>query len=388
MQVTRLRSLGFVVVAALWAQPSLVAQQPIQNGQAPPDAPGPIISWVVPEPITRGTPLSSTQLNATADVAGTFAYRPATGVLLDAGDAQKLSVIFTPADLKKYAIATKTVLIDVRPIVLSVMRVAPIVPIRQANAEVIAPVAAPVAAQSIQPEPLAQPPVPLTVVVQPTTPEVVVVAAGVVDSLTPPKSAVDVSPTLATPSAAAPTIEAPKAPLVAVSEAGKPAVATDESAVTQRPTSLLSQPQEADPSTVAKDLPKRTTSIVWGNPEPIEAGTPLSARQMNATADVAGTFAYSPAVGAVLAVGEHSLTESHRVFERAHSLRGCVRWQDAAGIQPRSKSALYGWSGSMARSTRRNGRRSRRSRARPDARPRRCAIGCARPSVMPASAAA
>jgi hypothetical protein len=57
--------------------------------------------------------LSTTQLNATADVAGTFSYTPALGTKLDAGNAQNLKVDFTPADATNYNIATKTVTIDV-----------------------------------------------------------------------------------------------------------------------------------------------------------------------------------------------------------------------------------------------------------------------------------
>ena len=39
----------------------------------------PIITWPTPAAITYGTPLSATQLNATASVPGTFVYTPAAG---------------------------------------------------------------------------------------------------------------------------------------------------------------------------------------------------------------------------------------------------------------------------------------------------------------------
>ena len=39
----------------------------------------PIITWATPAAITAGTPLSGTQLNATASVAGTFTYAPPRG---------------------------------------------------------------------------------------------------------------------------------------------------------------------------------------------------------------------------------------------------------------------------------------------------------------------
>ena len=55
----------------------------------------PTITWATPASITYGTALCSTQLDATANVAGTFAYSPAAGTVLKAG-TQTLSVTFTP----------------------------------------------------------------------------------------------------------------------------------------------------------------------------------------------------------------------------------------------------------------------------------------------------
>ena len=48
--------------------------------------------------ITYGTELSNVQLNATADVMGTFVYDPLAGTVLNAGDHQPLYVTFTPAN--------------------------------------------------------------------------------------------------------------------------------------------------------------------------------------------------------------------------------------------------------------------------------------------------
>jgi DNA-binding beta-propeller fold protein YncE len=55
----------------------------------------PKLSWPEPASITYGTALSSTQLDATASVAGTFTYSPATGTVLPGG-RQRLSATFTP----------------------------------------------------------------------------------------------------------------------------------------------------------------------------------------------------------------------------------------------------------------------------------------------------
>ncbi len=61
----------------------------------------PIITWASPAAITSGAALSSKQLNATANVAGTFAYAPTSGSVLNTGP-QTLSVTFTPADIADY----------------------------------------------------------------------------------------------------------------------------------------------------------------------------------------------------------------------------------------------------------------------------------------------
>jgi hypothetical protein len=67
-----------------------------------------VITWATPVPITYGTTLTSTQLNATASVPGTFVYTPPAGTVLSAG-SHTLSVTLTPADANDYTTATATV---------------------------------------------------------------------------------------------------------------------------------------------------------------------------------------------------------------------------------------------------------------------------------------
>jgi len=69
----------------------------------------PTINWTNPANIIYGTALSGTQLSATAtnpndssSVAGNFNYNPASGVVLNAGNAQTLSTTFTPTDTANY----------------------------------------------------------------------------------------------------------------------------------------------------------------------------------------------------------------------------------------------------------------------------------------------
>jgi hypothetical protein len=72
----------------------------------------PAIAWPKPNPIAYGVALGANQLNATAPIAGTFAYTPAAGDVLPAG-TQNLSVIFTPSAASDYSNAEAAVLLSV-----------------------------------------------------------------------------------------------------------------------------------------------------------------------------------------------------------------------------------------------------------------------------------
>ena len=54
--------------------------------------------------------------------------------------------------------------------------------------------------------------------------------------------------------------------------------------------------------------PPATPSVTWTAPAPITYGTALSSAQLNATASVPGTFAYTPAIGAMLNAGAYTLS--------------------------------------------------------------------------------
>src|SRR3954451_10898135 len=74
----------------------------------------PTVTWTNPADITSGGALGATQLNATANVPGTFVYTPPIGTVLPAGNAQTLSVVFTPTS-SNYSAAAKSVAINVLP---------------------------------------------------------------------------------------------------------------------------------------------------------------------------------------------------------------------------------------------------------------------------------
>ena len=72
----------------------------------------PVITWPTPAAITYGTALSSTQLDATANVPGSFVYTPAAGVVLTAGP-RALTATFTPTDGTDYSTASDTITLTV-----------------------------------------------------------------------------------------------------------------------------------------------------------------------------------------------------------------------------------------------------------------------------------
>jgi hypothetical protein len=60
------------------------------------------IQWANPADITYGTALTAAQLNASADVPGSFSYSPPLGTVLPAGPNQILAVTFTASDAQSY----------------------------------------------------------------------------------------------------------------------------------------------------------------------------------------------------------------------------------------------------------------------------------------------
>jgi len=73
----------------------------------------PVITWANPADISYGTLLSATQLNAKANVPGTFVYTPEIGTKLFEGANQVLNADFTPTDVATYNAVSKTVTINV-----------------------------------------------------------------------------------------------------------------------------------------------------------------------------------------------------------------------------------------------------------------------------------
>lgn len=85
----------------------------------------PVITWYPPAPLGAGVPLSSTQLNATANVEGSFVYTPPAGMRFNVG-TYPLTTNFTPSDAVNYHLTSHAVSltvanpcgIDVRPLTM------------------------------------------------------------------------------------------------------------------------------------------------------------------------------------------------------------------------------------------------------------------------------
>jgi len=85
----------------------------------------PKLTWQAPAPISCNTPLSAAQLNATASVPGEFAYTPAAGEVLPAGE-HTLKLVFTPDDYENYTEAETAVQIAVSRVVPVILWPAPV----------------------------------------------------------------------------------------------------------------------------------------------------------------------------------------------------------------------------------------------------------------------
>jgi sugar lactone lactonase YvrE len=73
----------------------------------------PTVTWNTPASIPFGSALSGTQLNATANMAGTFVYTPPAGTVLPAGNGRTLFVQFNPTNSQNYNAVTQSVQINV-----------------------------------------------------------------------------------------------------------------------------------------------------------------------------------------------------------------------------------------------------------------------------------
>ncbi|MBL7872716.1 MAG: gliding motility-associated C-terminal domain-containing protein, partial [Cyclobacteriaceae bacterium] len=203
----------------------------------------PVVSWSNPASITYGTALSATQLNATATVAGTFAYTPAAGTILNAGVGQVLSVNFTPTDIANYNPVNGTT------VTLTVVKANPII----------------------------------------TWPTPASITYGTALGASQLNASSSVSGTFVyTPSSGT------------ILNAG----AAQTLSVNFTPTDFANY-NVINGTTVLITVNKATPTVTWLNPLPIIYGTALSSTQLNATANIPGSFVYAPGLGTILNAGSN-----------------------------------------------------------------------------------
>ena len=278
----------------------------------------PVITWSNPSSITYGTPLSATQLNATASIAGSLVYTPALGAIPVAG-TDTLSVTFTPTDAANYSSVTKTVQIVVTqatPIITWANP--PSITYGTALTNIQLDATASVAGSLVYTPALGAIPVAgtdtLSVTFTPTdaanyssvtkTVQIVVTQATPVITWSNPGSiiygtALSATQLNATASVAGSLVYTPALGAV-------PVVGTDTLSVTFTPTDTANYSSAT--KTVQIVVTQATPVITWSNPASITYGTALTNTQLNATASVAGTFAYTPALGAIPLAGTDTLS--------------------------------------------------------------------------------
>ena len=199
----------------------------------------PTITWSNPSDITYPTALSGTQLNATASVPGVLTYTPPATAVLNAGNAQTLSVNFVPTDTTNYNNASKNVSINVLKATPTITWSNP------------ADITYPTALSTTELNATASVPGLFTY----TPPSGTVLNAGTQQTLS-----VSFAPTDSTN----------------YNETSK---------------------------NVRIDVLKATPTITWSNPADITYPAALSATQLNATASVPGVLTYTPSLATVLNAG-------------------------------------------------------------------------------------
>ncbi len=283
----------------------------------------PVLNWATPAPITAGTALSTAQLDATSPVAGAFLYSPPAGTVLPAG-TQTLSATFTPTDTTDYTSVTTTVQLTVNPSNLIEPKITWTTPAaitygtalgsKQLDASsnvagnfTYSPAAGTILSTGTQA---------LSVTFTPTNTAKYATATATVQ-LTVNQD----KPVIAWATPAAITYGTPlgSAELDATTPVPgdysySPAIGAILGAGPQTLLVMFTPSDSTDYTTATATLKltisKATPTITWATPAPISYGTPLSSTQLDASSTVAGSFAYSSAVGTVLGVGAHTLTAS------------------------------------------------------------------------------
>ena len=130
------------------------------------------------------------------------------------------------------------------------------------------------------------------------------------------------NPALATMSSSALTAKAAGALTVQAAYVEATPAGTSPASATVTPQNLSASTQITITAAGTSNVP----TITWNAPAAITYGTALSTTQLSATANVAGTFAYTPAAGTVLKAGTQTLSARLHADRHKDLFRGnCVR---------------------------------------------------------------
>lgn len=289
------------------------------------------LTWPNPAAINYGVSLSDTQLNASANIPGSFTYTPAAGTIL-AGGNHTLDVLFTPQDPSRFSVQglSRPLTVLAVPLTVTAQNASKLLgspnptfllsydgfvlgqnAANLATAPTVGTAAndsSPLGTYALIPGGGVSPnytfnyvhgtliisAVPLSITAQPTdlivtqaqTATFTVVAAGTGPQYQWRKDGTNID------GATSATLTIADAQ--AIDDASYDVVVTNSAnAVTS--------------SVVALDVMIPTT-ITWAQPADVVYGTQLGSAQQNASPSIAGTLTYGQATGSVLPVGTHSLT--------------------------------------------------------------------------------
>lgn len=314
------------------------------------------LTWTAPDSIVYGTSLSAAQLNAIADVAGTFVYTPAAGTILPAGE-HTLSVTFTPADQATYGVTSTSVQLTVAkgtpsihwPAPLSIAFGTPLSAIQlNATSTVAGSFVYDPAAGTILNAGNAQR---LRVTFTPSDPNYDPAIAETLIDVTKASQTI----TWAAPAPIVYGIALSSTQLNATVSTGgsityTPATGTVLAAGAHTLTATVAETanHQTASATVTLQVGRATPTVQWAQPASIVYGTLLSATQLNATASVAGTFSYTPAAGALLTAGTHTLqaaftpTDSANYNSASASVQIAVTKATPSITWPAPEAIVYG----------------------------------------------
>jgi hypothetical protein len=294
----------------------------------------PTVSWSAPSPITYGTALGASQLDATASIGGTFAYSPAAGTVLNAG-VQPLSVTFTPNDSVDYTNASDSVNLTVNQANQSItFTQVPATATYGTNFIASANATSGLAVVFSSSGGCTNSGGTYTMTSGTTACSVIANQSGNGNYLAAAQVTKSVSAYQASQSitfSVPPPASAPyqSAFTIAASASSGLPVAYTSSGICSNSgatytilapsgsctiyvnaggnSNYLAAPQLRATTTGTKATP----ILTWPTPAPISYGTALNASQLDATSNVAGTFTYKPSTG-ILSAGTHTLTATFK----------------------------------------------------------------------------